>query len=145
MPVSTGLTVQPSRFAAIALDSDSDSEKESAWHQVPRGKDKSGAKGARGGSHGGEKQAALPVGAAGDEGKVLSKSAKKRARKKRNQSSSAEVCSQSYSRPPPVFLPSPWLPFLLNDTPAEVEILKGSCTYLFHQNVMKLGQPPDPM
>ena len=84
--------MQPSRFAAIALDSDSDSEKESGWHQVPQGKNKNGAKSARGRGQGG-KQEALPTGAAGDEGKGLSKNAKKRARKKRNQSSSAEVGS----------------------------------------------------
>ena len=75
MALQAGIKVQPSRFAALKLDSDSESEEEE-WREVV-GKSKGRGKGV---------QKPSPDGA-----KPLSKSAKKRARKKRNQRSASEV------------------------------------------------------
>ena len=79
MPLPKPLNVQQSRFAAIALDSDSESDSgnEGEWKQVPKAASKGSLKA-------GEQHA--------DESKPLSKNAKKRARKRRNRcSASSEV------------------------------------------------------
>lgn len=86
--MSKGIKVQPSRFAALNLDSDSDSDVSGGggWIEVAKGTRQKGKEG----------DAATRTavrqhrdGAQGD--KSLSKSAKKRARKKRSQQSSSEV------------------------------------------------------
>ena len=81
--VLKGLTVQKSRFAALSLDQDSDEEEgsETQWQQVAPSKPKS-APPKKGVSHGGQGH--------NEEGRTLSKSAKKRARKKRNKSTSSD-------------------------------------------------------
>ena len=72
-----GLNVQKSRFAALSL-SDDEEESEALWQEV---KTKPAAA-KKGSSHGDQPP--------GQEGKVLSKSAKKRARKRRNKSTSSD-------------------------------------------------------
>ena len=79
MPVSKGIDVQKSRFAALALETSSESEDESAvgeWQTVKKGAGVGGGK-KKGGAHSG--------GQDGGENKPLSKNAKKRARKKKQQ------------------------------------------------------------
>ena len=79
MPVSKGIDVQKSRFAALALETSSESENESAvgeWQAVKKGAGVGGGK-KKGGAHSG--------GQDGGENKPLSKNAKKRARKKKQQ------------------------------------------------------------
>ena len=81
MPVSKGIDVQKSRFAALALETSSESEDESAvgeWQTVKKGVG-AGAGGGR------KKGGAQSSGQDGGENKPLSKNAKKRARKKRQQ------------------------------------------------------------
>lgn len=81
--VMKGLDVRKSRFAALSLDQDSDDEEdETPWQQVAPTKSKQPPK--RGGPpvSGGQAQ--------GEEGKGLSKNAKKRARKRRNKSTSSD-------------------------------------------------------
>ena len=77
--------MQPSRFSALNIDSDSDSDASgSGWIEIAKGtrqKGKEGEAATAGRQH--------RDGAQGH--KPLSKSAKKRARKKRNQQSSSEV------------------------------------------------------
>lgn len=87
MSLHKGITVQPSRFAALNIDSDSDSDTSgNEWFEVVSGKATS--KTNKGGSS--DVQQQHKDGPSG--GKPLSKSAKKRARRKRNQqSSSSEV------------------------------------------------------
>ena len=80
MAVRAGIKVQPSRFAALRVDSDPDSEDE--WMEVMVGGKVKGK--ARSGGAAGQKQGA-------DGAKPLSKSAKKRARRKKNQRGAAEV------------------------------------------------------
>ena len=93
MPVSKGIDVQKSRFAALALETSSESEDEPAtedWQTV-----KKGAVGG-GGGPGKKKGGAQPPGQDGGENKPLSKNAKKRARKKRQQQqaqTASEVCT----------------------------------------------------
>ena len=92
MPVSKGIDVQKSRFAALALETSSESEEESAvgeWQTVKKGV----SAGAGGG--GKKKGGAQSAGQDGGENKPLSKNAKKRARKKRQQQQAqmaTEVC-----------------------------------------------------
>lgn len=82
MAQSKGIKVQPSRFAALNLDSDSESDASgNEWFEVATSSKSTGKTKGRG--------AAAKNGSAGD--RPLSKSAKKRARKKRNQPSSSEV------------------------------------------------------
>ena len=82
MPVSTGIRDHGSRFAALQVDSFSESEDEEPWKRVgsvdkPKPKPRSQGQGQEGGE--------------GGKG-GLSKNAKKRAKKKRNQeSASSEV------------------------------------------------------
>ena len=87
MALHKGIKVQPSRFAALQLESDSESGEddpfEVEWHQVG-GKSKS-----KGGAPPSQQKDG-PPGA-----RQLSKSAKKRARKKRNQQSTSEVSFHS--------------------------------------------------
>ena len=83
MSIAKGIKVQPSRFSALNIDSNSDSEGSGGeWCEVvgkgPKSKGKEGAA-----------QPQQRDAAAGF--RPLSKSAKKRARKKRNQQSSSEV------------------------------------------------------
>ena len=82
--VMKGLNVQKSRFAALSLDQDSDEEdsSEAQWQVVAPPKSKSSASHKKASSHGGQTHI--------EEGKTLSKSAKKRARKKRNKSTSSD-------------------------------------------------------
>lgn len=81
MALSKGIKVQPSRFAALNLDSDSDSDASgNEWLEVVSSSKTTG-KTSRGAAATQSKN-----GPAGD--RPLSKSAKKRARKKRNQQSS---------------------------------------------------------
>ena len=81
--VMKGLNVQKSRFAALSLDQDSDEEKEdSPWQQVVAPKSRPAQK--KGTPQSGQGQAN------NEEGRVLSKNAKKRARKRRNKSSSSD-------------------------------------------------------
>lgn len=84
MALAKGIKVQPSRFSALNIDSDSDSEASAGdWFEVVGKAPKSKSKDA------GTKQQTREVPGAT---RPLSKSAKKRARKKRNQqSSSSEV------------------------------------------------------
>lgn len=95
MPVSKGIDVQKSRFAALALETSSESDEESAvgeWHTV-----KKGATASAGG--GKKKGGAQSAGQDGGENKPLSKNAKKRARKKRQQQQAqiaSEVCIRQY-------------------------------------------------
>lgn len=96
MSVSRGIDVQKSRFAALALETSSESEDEPAageWQTVK--------KGATAGSGGGKKRGgAQSTGQDGGENKPLSKNAKKRARKKRQQQQAqmaSEVCIRRYS------------------------------------------------
>ncbi len=84
MAVSMGIKVQPSRFAALQVDSGPDSGGEEGgkeeWKKVPKG----------GGKGKGMKHGPASGGGGGDGG--MSKSAKKRARKKKNHlSASSEV------------------------------------------------------
>ena len=87
MPVSKGIDVQKSRFAALALETSSESEEEIAggdWQTIK--KHAGGKQGAQKGKGG-----AQSTGQEGD--RPLSKNAKKRARKKRQQAQVAgEVC-----------------------------------------------------
>ena len=79
--VMKGLDVQKSRFAALSLDHDSESEEDGGvteWQPAPTR--------SRGPPKKGQDQG-------GEECKVLSKSAKKRARKKRNKSVSSDGVS----------------------------------------------------
>lgn len=78
--VMKGLDVRKSRFAALSLDQDSgDEDGEELWQQVaPSSKPRQ--KGPP--THNGQTQ--------GEEGKGLSKNAKKRARKRRNKSTSSD-------------------------------------------------------
>ena len=73
-----GMAVQPSRFAVLSLGKDSDSEDESSSWQVAQPKTK------------GMIKKAVVSSSQHEEGKVLSKNAKKRARKKRNKSTSSD-------------------------------------------------------
>ncbi len=78
--VMKGLKVQKSRFAALSLDQDSDEEEgsQAEWQQVaPKSADPPKRTAQGGQSH-------------SEEGKTLSKSAKKRARKRRNKSTSSD-------------------------------------------------------
>lgn len=79
--VMKGLNVQKSRFAALSLEQDSEEEEEekTQWQQVSA-HNKSKAPQKKDPSHG----------AQGEEPKGLSKNAKKRARKKRNKSTSSD-------------------------------------------------------
>ena len=88
MSLHKGIKVQPSRFAALNIDSDTDSDASGdEWFEVVSGKATSKTK-SKGSSSDAQQQ--LKDGPSG--GKPLSKSAKKRARRKRNQqSSSSEV------------------------------------------------------
>ena len=81
--VMKGLNVQKSRFAVLSLDQDSDEEEgsETQWQQVAPSRSKA-APPKKGANHGGQGHS--------EEGKTLSKSAKKRARKKRNKSTSSD-------------------------------------------------------
>lgn len=83
MPASKGLEVQKSRFAALALETSSESEEEHGggeWETVKKAPHKAG----------GAKQAQKKL--SDGESKPLSKNAKKRARKKRQQQ--AQVASE---------------------------------------------------
>lgn len=84
MPISKGIDVQKSRFAALALEtsSDSDDERRGEWETVKKSAHKPG----------GGKQAQKQVSGQEGENKPLSKNAKKRARKKRQQQ--AQVASE---------------------------------------------------
>ena len=85
MAQSKGIKVQPSRFAALNLDSDSESDASgNEWFEVATSSKSTGKTKGRGGAATQSKN-----GPTGD--RPLSKSAKKRARKKRNQHSSSEV------------------------------------------------------
>lgn len=79
MPASKGLEVQKSRFAALALETSSESEEERGggeWETVKKASHKAG----------GAKQTQKKLGDGHEgESKPLSKNAKKRARKKRQQ------------------------------------------------------------
>lgn len=77
-----GLSVQQSRYAVLSLSQDSESEEDSSAWQVAQPK----AKGANKKSIGTASTAQSPT----EDGKVMSKSAKKRARKKRNKSTSSD-------------------------------------------------------
>lgn len=75
-----GIKVEQSRFAALKVDSGPESDEDvSEWHQVG-GKQKSRGKN---GNPGQTEDSSAP--------RPISKSAKKRARKKRNQQSASEV------------------------------------------------------
>ena len=84
MSLAKGIKVQPSRFSALNIDSDSDSEVSGGeWLEVA-------GKGSKSKGKDGAAQAQHREAVSGN--RPLSKSAKKRARKKRNQqSSSSEV------------------------------------------------------
>lgn len=87
MALSKGIKVQPSRFAALNLDSDSESDASgNEWFEVVSSSSSkaTGTAKTRGAAPTQPKE-----GQAGD--RPLSKSAKKRARKKRSQLSSSEV------------------------------------------------------
>lgn len=78
-----GLNVQKSRFAALSLDQDSDEDEAViGWEQVGSAKSKPPPK--KGGAAIQGKQGHS------EEGKGLSKNAKKRARKRRNKSTSSD-------------------------------------------------------
>jgi hypothetical protein len=86
MALPNAIKVQPSRFAALNLDSDSDSgDSGNEWFEVVGGKATSKPKGKEGGSNAPQEHKDGPSG-----GRSLSKSAKKRARRKRNQQSLSE-------------------------------------------------------
>ena len=86
MPVSKGIDVQKSRFAALALETSSDSDEDEGgnWETVKKTAHKPG----------GPKLVPKKGGEPGGESKPLSKSAKKRARKKKQQQAQVanEVC-----------------------------------------------------
>jgi hypothetical protein len=73
----SALEVRPSRFAALSLEQDSDDDEEAVWQEVPRTKSKMAHK--KG-----------PLQTQGEDGKGLSKNAKKRARKRKNKSTSSD-------------------------------------------------------
>ena len=79
--VVKGMTVQPSRFAVLSLGDQSDSEEEGSLWQVAQPKVKRAIK-----NNPAQQQ---------DDGKSLSKNAKKRARKKRNKSTSSDNAAVS--------------------------------------------------
>lgn len=87
MPASKGLKVQQSRFAALALETSSESEEERGggeWETVKKASHKAGS----------AKQTQKKLGDGHEvESKPLSKNAKKRARKKRQQQAVSEVHS----------------------------------------------------
>ena len=89
MPVSKGIDVQKSRFAALALETSSESEEELAGREWQTVKQK-----AAGGKQGAQKKGgAHSTGQEGEENRPLSKNAKKRARKKRQQQQ-AQIASE---------------------------------------------------
>ena len=79
--VVKGMTVQQSRFAVLSLGDQSDSEEEGSLWQVAQPKVKRAIK-----NNPAQQQ---------DDGKSLSKNAKKRARKKRNKSTSSDNAAVS--------------------------------------------------
>lgn len=88
MPVSKGIDVQKSRFAALALETSSESEEDGdgEWERVKKATQKPGAKKK-------DESGSTRVGHDG-ENKPLSKNAKKRARKKRQQQ--AQVATEVF-------------------------------------------------
>lgn len=86
MALPKGIKVQPSRYSALSLDTDSDSDAsgDDGWWEVAGG-GKTNKPKVKGGSGPGQQHKDGPPGA-----KPLSKNAKKRARKKKNQQSSSE-------------------------------------------------------
>lgn len=84
MALSKGIKVQPSRFSALNIDSDSDSDVSGGgWIEV--------AKGTRSKGDAATRTAARQHRNGAQADKPLSKSAKKRARKKRSQQNTSEV------------------------------------------------------
>ncbi len=80
MALVKGIDVQKSRFAALYIGQDSDSDEETGWDVLtPKTSKHRGAASKKGGTNGGQEDV-----------KGLSKNAKKRARKRRNKSTSSD-------------------------------------------------------
>ncbi len=75
--LAKGMAIQPSRYAVLSVGNDSESEEENNEWQVAQSKSKGATK----------KPVVTPT---PDEGKAMSRNAKKRARKKRNKSTSCD-------------------------------------------------------
>ena len=93
MALAKGIAVQPSRFSALNIESDSDSDpSDNNWFEVVSGGKGAKSKGKAAGDAAARAHTQQQQNKDGPAGaRPLSKSAKKRARKKRNQQSSSEV------------------------------------------------------